>query len=127
VLITGDRFPSVGVGASFAGVVEELTGKRQGVTAVVADGGGLAGVISNGDVLRVLAQKRDTAGLSAETMMTRDPKTIPPGTSAEQAVAVMETHNITALVVVDDERRPLGLVHLHDLLGRKTFWESPAD
>ncbi|OGD78875.1 MAG: arabinose-5-phosphate isomerase, partial [Candidatus Coatesbacteria bacterium RBG_13_66_14] len=124
VLITGARFPCVGVGADFAKVVGELADKRQGVTAVVTAEGRLAGVISNGDVLRVLAQKRDTARLSAEAMMNRDPKTIPPGTSAENAVAVMETHNITALVVVDGERRPLGLVHLHDLLGRKTFWQQ---
>jgi len=124
VLITGGHFPSVGVGADFTEVVVELAGKRQGVTAVVSAEGRLAGVISNGDVLRVLAKKRDTAGLTAEAMMNPDPKTIPPGMSAERAVAVMETHNITALVVVDDERRPLGLVHLHDLLGRKGFWQS---
>ncbi|MCX7022952.1 MAG: KpsF/GutQ family sugar-phosphate isomerase, partial [bacterium] len=124
VLITGGRFPSVGVGADFAEVVEELADKRQGVTAVVSTEGRLAGVISNGDVLRVLVKKRDTAGLTAEGMMNRDPKTVAPGTSAEKAVAVMETHDITALVVVDDEHRPLGLVHLHDLLGRKTFWQS---
>jgi arabinose-5-phosphate isomerase len=127
VLVSGERFPSVGVGAGFGEVVEELADKRQGVTAVVSAEGRLAGVISNGDVLRVLAKERDASGLSAEAMMTREPKTIMPGMSAEQAVALMETHNITALIVIDDERRPLGLVHLHDLLGRKSFWQPTGE
>jgi arabinose-5-phosphate isomerase len=125
VLISGERFPSVGTAVSFTGLVAELSAKRQGITAVVDGDGRLAGVVSNGDVLRFLAAGMDTETATAGGMMTRDPKTVTPGTSAERAVALMETHNITALVVIDAERRPLGLVHLHDLLGRKSFWQPP--
>lgn len=127
VLISGGRFPSVGTDADFEGVVAELADKRQGVTAVVSSEGKLVGVISNGDVMRCLTGKCDSGSLTADGMMTRDPKTIAPGESAERAVAIMETHNITALIVVDGERRPLGLVHLHDLLGRKSFWQPRSE
>jgi arabinose-5-phosphate isomerase len=58
-------------------------------------------------------------------MLNPEPKTITPAASAEDAVALMETHNITALVVVDDGR-PLGLIHLHDALGRRQFWTRKA-
>jgi arabinose-5-phosphate isomerase len=124
LLISGDDFPVVGVDAAFDAVVTELATKRQGIVVVTAADGALAGVVSNGDVLRMLAAGR-TAGLTARRMLNPEPKTITPAASAEDAVALMETHNITALVVVDDGR-PLGLIHLHDALGRRQFWTRKA-
>jgi arabinose-5-phosphate isomerase len=124
LLISGDDFPVVGDDAAFDAVVTELATKRQGIVVVTAADGALAGVVSNGDVLRMLAAGR-TAGLTARRMLNPKPKTITPAASAEDAVALMETHNITALVVVDDGR-PLGLIHLHDALGRRQFWTRKA-
>ncbi len=124
LLISGDEFPVVGIDASFDAVVAELATKRQGIVVVTAADGALTGVVSNGDVLRMLAAGR-TAGLTARRMLNPEPKTIAPAASAEDAVALMETHNITALVVVDDGR-PLGLIHLHDALGRRQFWTRKA-
>ncbi len=123
LMVTGERFPVVKTTAGFDETVAVLTEKRQGIVAVVDDTGRLAGVISNGDVLRLLVTGRAAEKPAAETVMSTTPKTITPEKSAEDAVALMESHNITALVVIDDGC-PLGLFHLHDALGRRQFWTS---
>ena len=126
LLISGHDFPSVPTSANFKTVVEELSNKRQGITAVVGETGELAGVISNGDILRVMTANSEYEKLTAAKLMSVNPRTARLSDTAEEAVAVMESHNITALVVIDEENRPLGLVHLHDALGRRQFW-SKAD
>ena len=114
---SGDSVPRVHVGTKMPDVIYEMSRKKLGVTAVV-DGDRLLGVISDGDLRRLLEQRgKDALDLTAEDCMTRTPKTIGPEEFAATALARMEERKITSLVVVDGERRVLGIVHLHDLWG----------
>jgi len=94
-----------------------ITSKRLGVTGVTDDEGGLVGVITDGDLRRGLESKGDIFRLKARDLMTRNPKIISPDALASRAVEVMEEHSITSLFVLQNGgSRPLGIVHLHDLL-----------
>lgn len=114
---TGDAVPRVNAATKMPDVIYEMSRKKLGVTAVV-DGERLLGVISDGDLRRLLEQRgKDALDLTAQDCMTRTPKTIAPREFAATALARMEEKKITSLVVVDGERRVLGIVHLHDLWG----------
>jgi len=87
------------------------------VTTVV-EGEKLVGVISDGDLRRLLERRgKDVLDLTAGECMTTDPKTIAPGEFAITALAIMEQKKITSLVVIDKTRKLHGIVHLHDLWG----------
>ena len=86
--------------------------------AVVADQGALSGIISDGDLRRILEREGPQAlTLTAGAAMNASPKTIGAEELAARALGVMEQHKITALVVVDPARRVSGILHLHDLWG----------
>jgi arabinose-5-phosphate isomerase len=86
-----------------------------GITCVVDAGGVLTGVVTDGDVRRALATNRDVLTLRAGAVMSRTPVTVAPHTLAAEALHLLEGRKITAVVVVDDSGRALGVVHLHDL------------
>jgi arabinose-5-phosphate isomerase len=114
---SGDAVPRVNASTKMPDVIYEMSRKKLGVTAVV-DGERLRGVISDGDLRRLLEQRgKDALDLSAEDCMTRSPKTIGPTEFAATALARMEEMKITSLMVVDGARCVLGVVHLHDLWG----------
>jgi arabinose-5-phosphate isomerase len=114
---SGDAVPRVNAATKMPDVIYEMSRKKLGVTAVV-DGDRLLGVISDGDLRRLLQQRgKDTLDLTAQDCMTRSPKTIGPDEFAATALARMEEMKITSLVVVNGERLVLGIVHLHDLWG----------
>ena len=97
----------------------EIMNKRLGITTVVDAGGALAGVISDGDFKRILVKHADPWGLKAREVLTAQPSLIGADALVAAAVRQMEERPagpITALVVVDDSRRPLGILHLHDCL-----------
>ena len=114
---SGEAIPRVTAATKMPDVIYEMSRKKLGMTAVV-DGDRLLGVISDGDLRRLLGQRgKDALDLTAEDCMTRDPKTIGAQEFAATALARMEEIKITSLAVVDDSRRLLGIVHLHDLWG----------
>ncbi|HXJ36808.1 MAG TPA: KpsF/GutQ family sugar-phosphate isomerase [Candidatus Eisenbacteria bacterium] len=114
---SGEEMPVVAETASLKDVLVEMTTKRLGITAVVDAAGGLAGIVTDGDLRRGLERAADIRTLTARDLMTRTPKTIAGSAIGGQALAVMERHKITALVVLGDgSRKPLGVIHLHDLL-----------
>ena len=114
---SGDAVPKVAAATKMPDVIYEMSRKKLGVTTVV-DGERLLGVISDGDLRRVLEKRgKDALDLTAQDCMTRSPKTVGPQEFAAAALARMEEMKITSLVVVDGERRVLGIVHLHDLWG----------
>jgi arabinose-5-phosphate isomerase len=114
---SGEAVPRVHAATKMPDVIYEMSRKKLGVTTVV-DGDRLLGVISDGDLRRLLEQRgKDALDLTAQDCMTRSPKTIGPEEFAATALARMEEMKITSLVVVDRERRALGIVHLHDLWG----------
>jgi arabinose-5-phosphate isomerase len=90
-----------------------MSEKGFGMTCVVRDDGRLAGVISDGDL------RRHITGLFEKTALdvaTRKPKTIRPNLLVAEAVALMDANKITALVVIDEDEKPIGLLRLHDCL-----------
>ncbi len=114
---SGEAVPRVKAHTTMPDVIYEMSRKKLGMTAVV-DGDRLLGVISDGDLRRLLEQRgKDALDLTAEDCMTRAPKTIGPKEFAATALARMEEVKITSLAVVDDELRLQGIVHLHDLWG----------
>jgi arabinose-5-phosphate isomerase len=114
---SGDAVPRVNPATKMPDVIYEMSRKKLGVTTVV-EGDRLLGVISDGDLRRLLEQRgKDALDLTAHDCMTRAPKTIGPQEFAATALARMEEKKITSLVVVDGDRRVLGIVHLHDLWG----------
>ncbi len=118
---SGDAVPRVTAQTKMPDVIYEMSRKKLGMTAVV-EGDRLLGVISDGDLRRLLEQRgKDALDLTAGDCMTRAPKTIAAQEFAATALARMEEMKITSLVVVDNDadgdRRLLGIVHLHDLWG----------
>jgi arabinose-5-phosphate isomerase len=112
----GDQLPLVTQGTPIKDALFEITSKRLGVTGVVDGDGKLTGVITDGDLRRGLENKGEIFRFKAKDLMTRNPKTITAESLAAQAVALMEQHTITCLFVLQDNRKPLGVIHLHDLL-----------
>jgi arabinose-5-phosphate isomerase len=115
----GDAMPRVPLEAGLRDVMLEIMNKRLGTTAVVDGAGRLAGVVTDGDFKRILMKHRDPWALTAAEVMSGRPSTIGPEALVAAAVRAMEERPegpITALVVVDGERRPVGLLHLHDCL-----------
>jgi arabinose-5-phosphate isomerase len=115
----GDTLPRVRERTRLRAVMLEIMDRRLGITTVVDAEGRLAGVISDGDFKRILLKHSDPWPLTAADVMTRSPSTIGSDALVAAAVRAMEEHApgpITALVVVDGDRRPIGVLHLHDCL-----------
>ena len=113
---SGDAVPRVSPQTKMPDVIYEMSRKKLGVTAVV-EGERLVGIISDGDLRRLLERRgKDVLDLTAAECMTRDPKAISGQEFAATALAIMEDKKITSLVVVE-EGKLRGIVHLHDLWG----------
>ncbi len=114
---SGDALPCVAPQTKMPDVIYEMSRKKLGVTAVV-EGGKLVGIISDGDLRRLLEKRgKDVLDLTAGEAMTRNPRTIAAGEFAATALALMEEKKITSLMVVSDGGHIQGIVHLHDLWG----------
>jgi arabinose-5-phosphate isomerase len=112
---SGDALPCVTPKTKMPDVIYEMSRKKLGVTAVV-EGERLLGIISDGDLRRLLETRgKDAMDLSAGEAMTKNPKTIGAGEFAATALALMEEKKITSLMVVDGGGKLEGIVHLHDL------------
>lgn len=116
VMITGDRIPRVTKETSIKDVIIEITSKRLGTTCVLESDGTLAGIITDGDLRRLLEKTLNISGLFAKDVMTGKPKVMKEEFLASFALQQMENFKITSLVIVDDQNRPVGIVHLHDLI-----------
>jgi len=113
---SGEAVPQVAPNTPMGEVIYEMSRKRLGVTAVVADGK-LVGIISDGDLRRLLEREGAAAlGKTAAESMNAFPRTIAAGELAVRALGAMEQAKITSLVVVDQQHAVLGIVHLHDVL-----------
>jgi len=121
VMLTGVALPLTRPNEALGQAIREMDAKGLGVTLVVDGNRTLKGIITDGDLRRALSRGEDILGKTAREVMTPQPRTIGPGALASQALELMEHHAITVLPVVDEGRRVLGVVHLHDLLGRGEF------
>jgi len=116
IMVSGDGVPIVKENAEFKDVIFEMTSKRLGTTSVVDAEGKLKGIITDGDLRRLLERTMDINGLTAKDVMSKNPKVLQAEYLASFALQQMENYNITTLIIIDEENNPTGIVHLHDLI-----------
>jgi arabinose-5-phosphate isomerase len=121
VMLTNDRIPMVPLGSNVQQAIEEIDAKKIGATLIIGKDRKLAGIISDGDLRRALLRQKNIHEMRVEDIMSPSPKTIGDGQTAAEALGLMEMYAITHLIIVDRHNRVKGVVHLHDLLGRKDF------
>jgi len=118
-LIENNEKPEVSISTPIKDVIIEISKKRLGTTAVVEDSK-IVGIITDGDLRRMLKDNPDISTLNAENIMSKNPKTIKVDAMAIKALETMETNNITQ-ILVEDNSKYVGVVHLHDLLKEGIF------
>ena len=111
----GDDIPKVFENVEAQEVIAEMSQKRLGMTIVTDKSGKLKGVVTDGDLRRLMENNKDISKLNASNMKVKNPKTITQETLAAKAIQVMEEHSITSLVV-SNENEIEGVIHLHDIL-----------
>ena len=115
----GEAIPVVSEETPLTEGVLEMTSKRLGATTVVDRSGRLTGIITDGDLRRAIQKDPQALRRAARDVMSREPKTIARSELTAKALEMMERYAITQLIVVDDRRRPAGIIHLHDILRAK--------
>ena len=121
VMLTDDHLPVVTLGSSAGDALREMDAKGLGATLVVDRQGRLAGIITDGDLRRVLLKRKNLYLLKVEEIMSVSPRTVDEDQQAAEALGIMELYGITHLCIVDKQQVVKGIVHLHDLLGREDF------
>ncbi|MCI0532151.1 MAG: CBS domain-containing protein, partial [candidate division Zixibacteria bacterium] len=116
VMHTGGEIPVVREEDTVKDAILEMTSKRFGATCVVNRKGELVGIFTDGDLRRVVEKTPDVLSLKAKDVASPNPKVISKEALAARALNLMEYFNITCLLITDKEKKPVGIVHLHDLL-----------
>lgn len=115
LMLSGKDVPIISTDVSMKEAVLEMTSKR-GITSVVDKKGKLVGVITDGDLRRLVEKRENVFPIPVIEVMTRSPKTITKEKLAISAAKLMETYRITALIVIDNTKKPIGVIHLHDIM-----------
>jgi len=115
LMLTGKDVPIVASGSGMKEALIEMTAKR-GVTSVVDEKGRLLGIITDGDLKRLLAKTNDIFSLKVDDVIGKNPKTVDQERLAVKAAKMMEDYRVTSLLVVDKEKKPIGIIHLHDIM-----------
>ena len=122
VMHSGDGLPRVGPEAAIPEVIYEISRKGLGLTTVVDHAGKLIGIITDGDLRRLMEKrKKEALDLTAAACLTKNPVTVSRTELAASALRLMEEKKITSVIVVDSARRLEGVVHLHDLWTLQLF------
>jgi arabinose-5-phosphate isomerase len=121
IMMTGKAVPNIKATASMQAAVEEMDRHGLGALIVVDDAGRLAGIFTDGDLRRIIARQESVFDQSLADVMTPDPRHAFSHTPAYDALNTMEKHEITVLPIIDENRRVLGILHLHDILGKGEF------
>ena len=120
IMHTGETVPVVYKGSYLKDVIYEMTSKKLGVTTVLDDNNRLLGIITDGDLRRLLeketGRENDIFKLTAGEIAIKNPRVIQKDALAVSAVQIMETYSITSLVIVNEDGTVAGILHLHDLL-----------
>lgn len=116
LMLTGDRLPIVHENDSFVDVIETISSHKLGMAMIVDASGKLSGVLTDGDIRRTLLKHNNIQSLVIKDVMTVNPKHISKSDYGASALNLMEKYSITALAVVDENNKPIGVIHIHDLL-----------
>ena len=119
-LIENNQIPKVNVSDSIAKVIVEISERRLGVTAVL-ENKKIVGIITDGDLRRMLSKTTDINHFTAKDIMGKNPKTVQENAMAIEALEKLESNNITQILVVDAQEKYIGIVHLHDLIKEGIF------
>lgn len=111
-----EEIPIVLQNAFIKTALVEMTHKKLGMTTITDEKGKLVGVFTDGDVRRAFDKNADIHHTAISEVMTKNPKVISASLLAAEALHIMETHKITALIVTNEEGKPIGIVHMHDIL-----------
>ncbi|OQX95083.1 D-arabinose 5-phosphate isomerase [candidate division KSB1 bacterium 4572_119] len=116
IMFTGDKIPIVSENDVLEKVIFEITSKRFGSTCIVDDRKKLVGIITDGDLRRLMEKTKDIWNIRAKDIMTKGPKTVEVGINASDALKVMTDYSIMQVIIVNGENNPKGIIHLHDIL-----------
>ncbi len=116
LMITGDKRPIISDNISFTDAIRTISEYKLGMAMIVDGNGVLSGVLTDGDIRRTIIKYNNTSELTVNTVMTTNPKRITEDAYAASALNLMEKYSITALAVVDEGNKPVGVIHVHDLL-----------
>jgi arabinose-5-phosphate isomerase len=116
IMTQGDKIPVVREDCHIKDVIFEITSKRLGATCVVDSNGILSGIVTDGDLRRLLEKTLDIKELKARDIMTKNPKVMNPDYLASFALQQMENYKITSLIIINGDKHPVGIIHLHDLI-----------
>lgn len=116
---TGEDLPLVNQQAPVKEMLVVMTNKRLGAALITDDGGRLVGIFTDGDLRRLVEEEEDFISRKSGEVKIANPKRIDREALAEKALRIMEVNKITSLVIVDGEDRPIGLLHIHDILQSK--------
>lgn len=118
---TGDSMPRVDEETPLRDVIYEMSRKGLGMTCVTDRDGTLVGLVTDGDLRRLMMRDEDISGRTAREIMSRGPVTISGDLLAVAALQVMETRRITSVPVIDAANQPRGVLHIHDLWQTELF------
>lgn len=113
----GSNIPIINKDAPLKDVIMEISSKKLGMAIVVNQDDKVLGIITDGDLRRLMEKKeKDIFKTTAEEMMSTNPKTIEKNALAARALQIMEKHSITSLIITNGSKGPTGIIHLHDIL-----------
>ena len=116
LMIKDDSLPLAFEEDNFTDVIELISQKKLGLAIITDKNGLMTGVLTDGDIRRSLIKYHNIADLKVKDTMTVNPKTISPNELAAKALHLMEKYSITALAIADENKKPVGVLHIHDLL-----------
>lgn len=116
LMLKDEKLPIANENELFTDVIELISQKKLGLAILTDENGLMTGVLTDGDIRRTLIKYHNVQDLKAKDVMTQNPKTILPTELAAKALHLMEKYSITALTITDENKKPVGVLHIHDLL-----------
>ncbi|MBR1754618.1 KpsF/GutQ family sugar-phosphate isomerase [bacterium] len=116
LMITGEKLPVIDETENFIEVIKFISDKKLGMAILTDENGLMTGILTDGDIRRTLIKESNVQNLAVKDVMTKNPKTVLSTDLAAKALHLMEKYSITTLAIVDENKKPVGVVHIHDLL-----------
>jgi len=121
LMLKDDSIPTISITDTMSEALNEINRVSMGVTFVIDKDSKITGIITDGDIRRLIAQNKQINELSVSEVMTQSPRCFQPDSPAYDALNLMEKHQITVLPIVNEEQHVIGILHLHDILGKGEF------